>query len=80
MADTPLIIRIGATTAFGLIVAGSTGWFPHYLPIAGSPAGEANFVIGSAVVLHELGVFAREIGRKLRTWWRRLKVPPGGSQ
>jgi hypothetical protein len=64
MAHTPFIIRIGATIEFGLIVAGNTGWFPHYLPIAGSPAAEAIVVIGTAVVLHELVEFAREIRGK----------------
>ncbi len=77
---TPLIIRLGATTEFGLIVAGNTGWFPHYLPIAGSPAAEAIVVIGTAVVLHELVEFAREIARKLRAWRRRIGAPPPGSR
>jgi hypothetical protein len=66
-----LIIRIGATTEFGLIVAGNTGWFPDYLPIAGSPAAEAIVVIGTAVLVHELVEFAHEIARKLRGRRRR---------
>jgi hypothetical protein len=74
------IIGIGATVEFGLIVAGNTDWFPHYLPIAGSPAAEATVVIGTAVLLHELVEFAREIARKLRAWRRRVKVPPAGSR
>ena len=77
---TPLIIRLGATTEFGLTVAGNTGWFPHYLPLAGSSAAEAIVVIGTAVLLHELVEFAREIGHKLRAWRRRTKTPPGSSR
>jgi hypothetical protein len=76
----PLIIRIGATTEFGPIVAGNTGWFPDYLPIAGSPAAEAIVVIGTAVLLHELVEFAHEIGRKLRAWRRRTGARPPGSR
>lgn len=77
---TPLIIRIGATAEFGLIVVGNTGWFPHYLPLAGSPAAEAILVIGSAVIVHELVEFAREIAGKLRSWWRLRKGRPSRSQ
>jgi hypothetical protein len=77
---TPLIIRLGATVEFGLIVAGNTGWFPHVLPIAGSHAAEATVVIGTAVVLHELVEFAGEIGRKLRAWRRRIRPPRRGSR
>ncbi len=77
---TPRIIRVGATTAFGLIVAGNTGWFPNYLPIAGSPTAEATVVFCTAVVLHELVEFAREIARELRAWRRRVKVRPPGSR
>jgi hypothetical protein len=77
---TPLIIRIGATTEFALIVAGSTGWFPHYLPIAGSPAIEATVVIGTAVVLHELVEFGCEIVWALRAWRRLRTDPPDGPR
>jgi hypothetical protein len=62
-----------------LTVAGSTGWFPDTLPIAGSHAVEAVVVIGTAVVLHELGEFAREIARDLIAWWRDMRPPHGGS-
>ena len=73
---TPLIIRLGATTEFGLIVAGNTGWFPHYLPLAGSAAAEAFLVMGTAIVLHELCEIAREIALKLRAWRQHTKVSP----
>lgn len=77
---TPLIIRIGATTEFGLIVAGNTGWFPGYLPLAGSPAAEAFVVVGTAVVLHELVEFAGEIVRTLRAWRRHHGPPSPGTR
>jgi hypothetical protein len=70
-----IIIRVGATTEFGLTVAGSTGWFPDYLPIAGSHAVEAVVVIGTAALLHEVVEFAREIARKLCAWRRRTRPP-----
>jgi hypothetical protein len=73
---TPLTIRIGATTEFGLIVAGNTGWFADYLPIAGSPAPEAIVVIGTAVLVHELVEVAHEIARNLRGRRRRKGSPP----
>ena len=59
---TPPIIQAGTIAVLGLTVADSTGWFPNYLPIAGSPALEAFIVLGTAVVVHEL----MEIIRKLR--------------
>jgi hypothetical protein len=77
---TPLIIRLGGTTAFGLIVIGNTGWFADYLPIAGSSGAEVIVVIGTAVVLHELVEAAREIARTLRAWWWRRHSPPRGSR
>ncbi|HEY1933871.1 MAG TPA: hypothetical protein VGG99_17795 [Acetobacteraceae bacterium] len=70
MSQTPLIIRIGVTIEFALIVACDTGWFPGYLPIAGSQAVEATLVMGTAFVLHELAEHACEIVRRLRDWWR----------
>ena len=73
---TPIIIRFGATTEFGLIVADNTGWFPDYLPLAGSSAAEAFVVIGTAIVVHELVEFFREIIRALRAWRRHRGSPP----
>ncbi len=63
MTTTPLIIRLRATTEFGLIVASRTGWFSDYLPIAGSQAAESVTVIGTAILLHELSEYAHEIFR-----------------
>ncbi len=68
---TPLLIRLGATVEFGLIVADTTGRFPNALPLAGSHAVEAVMVFGTAVVLHEVVEYVGEILRKLRDWWRR---------
>ncbi|HEY3847499.1 MAG TPA: hypothetical protein VGL95_10330 [Acetobacteraceae bacterium] len=77
---TPRIIKLGATAEYGLTVAGSTGWFSDYLPIAHSQAVQAIVVIGSAVFLHEVGEFAREIAQDLGAWWRRAGPPAPGSQ
>ena len=77
---TPLIIRIGATMEFGMTLAGSTGWFPDYLPIAGSHAVEAAVVIGAAVLLNELVELTCEIVGRLRAWWRGAKLPPSGMR
>ena len=68
--ETPILIRLGATTEFWLIVIGNTGWFPGLLPIGGSAATEAILVIGTAVALHEVVACGIEIASKLRDWWR----------
>ena len=63
---TPIIIRLGATTELGLIVANTSGWFPNALPLTGSAAAEAIVVMAGAIVLNEAVGLAREIIRTLR--------------
>jgi hypothetical protein len=54
------------------MLAGTTGWFPHYLPLAGNAAAEASIVIGTAVVLHEIVELTRESVREVRAWRRNV--------
>ena len=77
----PIIINAGATFEYALIIAGNTGWFPHYLPIAGSAAIEVTLVMGTAFVLHEVVELGCEIADVLEAWQRsrRPRAVRGGK-
>ena len=63
------LIRLGATTELGLVVAESTGRFQHILPLAGSHVSQIAIVLGVVALLHDL----IEIVRDAVQWWRRRR-------
>ena len=66
-----MLIRLGATTELGLMVAESTGQFQGILPLAGSPVAQIAIVLGIVAFLHDL---VEIVGDTVQFWRRRRRL------